>query len=114
MVLEVPGGSQRAVRDIPMLSDFPLIEAAAHSADCNYPSLQWQPRAVKIAVLRMIAGAVWVKVRLSDLVQRFCNNAEVCQYHQRRDCTITEGYSQRKNAVLTKEFQYEVFSFNQL
>lgn len=48
---------------MPLLSEFPLIQAASHSADLTYPSLQWQARAVKVAVLRIIAATVWVKVR---------------------------------------------------
>ena len=61
VVLEVPGGAAKACRSLPLLTEFPVIEAAAHSADSAYPSLQWQPRAAKIAVLRIIAASVWVK-----------------------------------------------------
>ena len=71
VVLELPGGAARAVRDMPLLTEFPLIEAAAHSADCAYPPLQWQPRAVKIAVLRSIAAAVWVKARTFPAWKQF-------------------------------------------
>lgn len=71
IVMEVPGGSAKAVREMPLLTEFPLIEVAVHSADSAYPSLQWQPRAVKIAVLRLIAAGVWVRVSLIRLIAVF-------------------------------------------
>ena len=62
VVVEVPGGALRVVRELSVVTEFPVIEAAAHSADSVYPSLQWQPRAAKIAVLRIIAASIWLKV----------------------------------------------------
>jgi hypothetical protein len=62
IVVECPGGVALAARVLPILTEFPLLEAACHSGDSAYPSLQWQPRAAKIATLRIVSSAVWIKV----------------------------------------------------
>ena len=63
LVVECPGGVALATRELPILTEFPLVEATSHSTDSSYPSLQWQPRAARIAAMRIVAARDWLKVR---------------------------------------------------
>lgn len=69
--LEVPGGATQVQREIPVLNEFPVVSAASHSSDSNYPSLQWQPRAAKIAIFRIIAATNWLKVTFFHAMSQF-------------------------------------------
>ena len=62
LVVECPGGVALATRELPILTEFPLVEATSHSTDSSYPSLQWQPRAARIAAMRIVAARDWLKV----------------------------------------------------
>lgn len=62
IVVECPGGMALAARELPILTEFPLVEACCHSTDSSYPSLQWQPRAARIAAMRIVAARDWLKV----------------------------------------------------
>ena len=59
---EMPGGLARLARAVPALDAFPCLEIPAHSADSAYPTLGWQPRAVRTAVQRAAAHGPWLRV----------------------------------------------------
>ncbi len=59
---EAPGGAARLTRGMPLLAEFPLCEVPPHSNDSVYPSLSWQPKATRRAVMRLAAAAPWFKV----------------------------------------------------
>ena len=47
---------------MPLLAEFPMCEVPPHSNDSVYPSLSWQPKAARRAVMRLAAAAPWFKV----------------------------------------------------
>lgn len=63
IVAEAPGGSARLTQAMPLLAEFPMCEVPPHSADSAYPSLSWQPKATRRAVMRLAAAAPWLEVR---------------------------------------------------
>ena len=63
IVTEAAGGAARLVRGMPLLAEFPLCEVPPHSNDSVYPSLSWQPKATRRAIMRLAAAAPWFKVR---------------------------------------------------
>lgn len=63
IVTEAPGGAARLARGMPLLAEFPLCEVPPHSNDSVYPSLSWQPKAARRAIMRLAAAAPWFKVR---------------------------------------------------
>ena len=62
IVTEAPGGTARLTRSMPLLAEFPMCEVPPHSNDSVYPSLSWQPKATRRAVMRLAAAAPWFKV----------------------------------------------------
>ena len=60
---ESPGGAARLVRSMPLLAEFPLCQVPPHSNDSVYPSLSWQPKAARRALMRLAAAAPWFRVR---------------------------------------------------
>ncbi|CAL8464190.1 g3725 [Coccomyxa elongata] len=64
VVAEVPGGVERLTRDMPLLAEFPTCQVPAHSADGVYPSLGWQPKAARTAVMRLAAAGPWFQDRI--------------------------------------------------
>ena len=67
---ESPGGAARLVRSMPLLAEFPLCQVPPHSNDSVYPSLSWQPKAARRALMRLAAAAPWFRVRsLPSLLQ---------------------------------------------
>ena len=63
IVTESPGGAARLTRSMPLLAEFPLCQVPPHSNDSVYPSLSWQPKAARRALMRLAAAAPWFRVR---------------------------------------------------
>ena len=78
VVVEVPGGGANLQREVPILTEFPVVEAASHSSDGIYPTLQWQPRAARIAIFRIIAATDWLKVKAPTSLLAYRLSARAC------------------------------------
>ena len=78
VVVEVPGGGANLQRELPILTEFPVVEAASHSSDGIYPTLQWQPRAARIAIFRIIAATDWLKVKPPKFLLTYSLSIRAC------------------------------------
>jgi hypothetical protein len=63
VVAEAPGGARKLTRAMPLLVEFPVCEVPPHTADSSYPSLGWQSKAARMAVVRLAAAGPWFQVR---------------------------------------------------
>ena len=75
-MLEAPGGAERAVLELPMLTELPIVNVPAHSNDSAYPSLGWQARAARIALVRIADSLTHVQVSKTRILSQNSNTTD--------------------------------------
>ena len=51
---------------MPVLTELPACDLPACAADSIYPAIGWQPRAARVAMMRLSQAGPWLQVMLPD------------------------------------------------
>ena len=62
--MEAPGGAAGLARALPVVGEMPACDLPVTAQDCLYPALAWQARAARVALVRVLQAAPWLKVSM--------------------------------------------------